>query len=73
MPNYLIINSVDKNNFALTVQVNAKIKRFRVIVSVFQLKGYLNVHEWHGWCGYAVDDLRREPLFPLKPQVRLII
>ncbi|XP_068742280.1 N-acetyl-beta-glucosaminyl-glycoprotein 4-beta-N-acetylgalactosaminyltransferase 1-like isoform X2 [Montipora capricornis] len=33
------------------------------------LSGYLNVHEWYGWCGYAVDDLRREPRFPLKPHV----
>ena len=35
----------------------------------FQVYGNLNLHEWHGWCGYAVDDLRREPLFPFKPHV----
>lgn len=33
------------------------------------MNGNLNLHEWHGWCGHAVDDLRREPLFPFKPHV----
>ncbi|XP_078376385.1 N-acetyl-beta-glucosaminyl-glycoprotein 4-beta-N-acetylgalactosaminyltransferase 1-like [Oculina patagonica] len=33
------------------------------------VNGYLNLHEWHGWCGHSVDDLRREPLFPFKPHV----
>ncbi|XP_067020952.1 N-acetyl-beta-glucosaminyl-glycoprotein 4-beta-N-acetylgalactosaminyltransferase 1-like [Acropora muricata] len=33
------------------------------------LAGFLNVHEWYGWCGCTVDDLRRQPLFPFKPHL----
>ena len=33
------------------------------------MDGYLNMHTWYGWCGMAVDDLRREQLFPFKPHV----
>ncbi|KAJ7370160.1 hypothetical protein OS493_033785 [Desmophyllum pertusum] len=37
------------------------------------VRGYLNLHEWHYWCGHAVDDLRREPLFPFKPQSESVL
>ena len=36
---------------------------------VSKLAGFLNVHEWYGWCGCTVDDLRRQPPFPFKPHV----
>ncbi|XP_058972878.2 beta-1,4-N-acetylgalactosaminyltransferase 3 [Pocillopora verrucosa] len=45
-------------------------KQFRNRTSV---NGHLNLHEWRGWCGFAVDDLRREPLFPFKPQVNTVL
>ena len=41
----------------------------KVLYCDSQVNGHLNLHEWYGWCGHSVDDLRREPLFPFKPHV----